>query len=94
VRFEGRLHPLVASRFALAAAPADEAEAVIAADEQVVGDVEIVRPGELGPDAEADVFKAAVLDGEADGAGYLFLPGEDRNVGVTESQAFKDVIGL
>jgi hypothetical protein len=42
VRLEGRFDPLVASRFALAAAPADEAEAIVAADEQVVGDVEIV----------------------------------------------------
>ena len=50
------------------AGPADQAEAIVAAEEEVVGDVEVARAGVLGPDAEADVLEAAVLDRQADRA--------------------------
>ena len=74
------------------AGPADEAEAIVAAEEQIVGDVEIAGAGVLGPDACAHVFEAAILHRESDGAQHFFLAGEDRDVGVAKREAVEDVI--
>lgn len=75
------------------AGPAEEAEAVVAAEEEVVGDVEIGGAGVFGPDAETDVFEAAVFDGEVGGAGEFLFAGKDGDVGVAEGEAVEDVVG-
>ncbi len=83
-----------ADRAPQGAGPADEEIALLgAAEEDVVGDVEVGRAGVLGPDAEADVLEAAVLDGEADGAELFLAAGEDADVGVADGDAVEDVIG-
>src|SRR5207247_1847049 len=77
VRTVSGYRPRVAGRLALEAAPSHQAEAVVAAKEKIVRDVEIARTRILGPDAKTDVFEATVLDREADRAEDFFLAGED-----------------
>jgi hypothetical protein len=62
--------------------PANKAEAIVASEEEIIGDVEIAGAGIFGPDAEADVFKAAVFSGEPDCAEDFFLAGENSDIGV------------
>src|SRR3954452_1555243 len=45
--------------------PTDEAHLILAAKEQIIGDYKIAGIGVFGPDAHADIFKAAVAHGEA-----------------------------
>src|SRR5204863_9352423 len=52
--------------------PAEDPMAIVAAEEDVVGDVEILRSGELRVDADADVFNPAVADDEPRGASDVF----------------------
>ena len=55
--------------------PADQPEAIVAAEEQVVGDVEVARARVLGPDAEADLLEPAVLDRQRHGTGHVLAAG-------------------
>src|SRR4030095_2979582 len=73
--------------------PADESEAVVAAQEEIIGNVKLARAGIFGADAEANILKPAVLDGQPDRSQDLLLSGKDGNVGVAESDAFDDVPG-
>jgi len=47
----------------------------------------------LRPDAESDIFEAAIADGEVGGAGELLFPGQHRHVGIAEGEAIEDMVG-
>ncbi len=76
------------------ASPSDEQVALLdAAQKDVVGDIEVARSGVFGPDTEANVFEATILDGEANRTGYRFESGEEGDIGVAESESVEDVVG-
>ena len=72
--------------------PTDDTHLVFAAEEEIVGDEEVAGAGVFRPDADADVFEAAVADGKGDCAHHFFFSGEECNIGVAEGEAFKDVM--
>src|SRR4051812_48996311 len=72
--------------------PSNEAHSIFAAEEKIVGDQEVSRVRTLGPDSNADIFKTAVAHREGNRAHYFFFAREQRNLSVTKSQAFKDVV--
>ena len=72
--------------------PPDQPEAVIAAEKQVVRNVEVTGAGILGPYSESDLLKAAVLDRQSYRAEHLLLAGEDGHIGVANRQSLEDVI--
>src|SRR5205823_3714791 len=74
------------------AVPSDEALRVVAAEEIIVGDVEVARAREVGEDAESDVLEAASLDGKPLRAGDEQRAGPDGDVGVADGHAFEVVV--
>jgi hypothetical protein len=74
------------------ARPADHAEAIVAAEKEIVGDIEVARSGVFGPNAKPDVFEAAILDGESGGSENLFFSCKYGDVSVAESEAVEDVV--
>src|SRR5262249_18370229 len=84
--------PRVAARLALGAAPSEQAKAVVATQEEIVGDVESARARILCPHSKTDVLEATILHREADRAENFFLAGENSNVRVSKGEAVEDVI--
>ena len=73
----------------LRARPADHVIRIVAADERVVGDVEVARARVVGEDAGADILEPAALHGQPLRAGDELRARPDRDVGVPERQPFE-----
>ena len=73
--------------------PANKAVAVVAAQEQIVGNIELSRARVLRPDAESHVLEPAVAYRQIRRARKLLLAGEHRHVGIAEGDAVEDVVG-
>ena len=74
------------------AGPADHPFGIVAADEDVVGDVEVVRTGIVGPHASTDVLEAAALDGQPFRSNQELCAGENAVLGVPERDPLEVVM--
>ena len=72
--------------------PADQAVTVVAAQDDVVGDVEILRAAYCGVTADAHVLDAAVPHREAFAARHVLQPGEESDVGVADRESLENVV--
>src|SRR5580698_2611722 len=63
-----------------------------AAADDVVGDVEILRPRPIRVKGASDVFDVTLAKGYAGGARDVLQTGEKREIGVTNCQAFEVII--
>ena len=73
-------------------APSAQVIGIVAAEEPVVGDVEIARTGPVGPDAQIDVLESATLHRQAFRPGAELRARPDGDLGVAEGQAFEIVV--
>ena len=72
--------------------PALQLVGIVAADEYVVRDVEILRARPIVFHAAADIFEAGMLQGESAGSGDVLYPEQERDVGISNGDAFKVVV--
>ena len=73
--------------------PHEQVPLLGAAEEDVVGNVEVARTRVLGPDSEPDVLEAAVPDREPGSPGDILESSEYGYVRVAEREAVEDVMG-
>ena len=65
---------------------------VVAAEKDVVRDVEVLRPGVLRVHSDADVLNPAVPDRQSFRAGHVLHAGPECHLGVADRQALEDVV--
>ena len=75
------------------ARPAERAVVIVAADENVVRDIEARRSRKLGVDADPHALEPAVPDREPRGARDVFDAGPERHLGVPKRDPLEDVVG-
>ena len=72
--------------------PTEHAPRVVAADEDVVGNVEVARTCELRRHTDADPLDAVVADGQSLRARDVLHAGPERDFGIANREAFEDVM--
>ena len=72
--------------------PSEHAAAIVAAEEDVVRDVVILRSRELRRDADAHVFHPAVADREPLGSGDVFHARPERHLRIPDREPLEDVV--
>ena len=72
--------------------PADHPKTILAAKDQIIGNVEIAGPGIFSPNSKAHALKSTILHCQTNSTHHFFLTGKNSHVGVAKGEPIKNVI--